>query len=144
MTGPAPSGFFFEDAEVGRQMKTPRHKVAAARVRAYSDVTGDRGASSAPPLYGLSLVSGMTMVLGILENAVASLGWDNVRFLRPLYIGDEVHCRLRIIEKRSSRQPDRGVTREAVTLINQRGEVVIEAEHASLLWRREPKSGVAI
>lgn len=54
----------------------------------------------------------------------------------PILAGDTVYARVKFISKRKSRNGNHGVIVEHTDLINQRGEAVIEAEHASLLFRK--------
>ena len=70
-------------------------------------------------------------------SSIASLGWDKVRFRVPVVAGDTLRLRFRFLTCRGGSKPDRGVVTEALELLNQRDEVVISAEHASLLLRRE-------
>ena len=60
-----------------------------------------------------------------------------MRFLKPVFPGDTVRVRVRFTHKRESRNPGRGVVTEMVYLINQKNEVVTEAEHVTLLLRRQ-------
>jgi acyl dehydratase len=68
---------------------------------------------------------------------VASLGWDEVRFKAPIVAGDRLRVRFRFIEKRPTRDAGRGIVIEAIELINQRGEVVTQARHTSLILTRQ-------
>ena len=71
-----------------------------------------------------------------LHTSLGSLGWDEVRFLKPIFPDDTVQVRLQFANKRESRKPDRGVVTEQVSLLNQNADVVTEARHATLLLRR--------
>ena len=50
--------------------------------------------------------------------------------------GDTVHVRLKVLEKRETSNPDRGVMKRQLQVLNQRGEVVQEGVQAFLLKRR--------
>lgn len=68
-----------------------------------------------------------------------SYGYDRLRFVRPVFIGDTISTRTRIAEKRD--HPTRkthGVVVEGVTMHNQRGETVLACEHLYLVTRRAP------
>ncbi|MFC0407026.1 MaoC family dehydratase [Roseomonas elaeocarpi] len=143
---------FFEDVEVGREYVTGTHRMTAAQIAAFAELTRDhhplhmddaycraRGfpAVIAHGLFGLSLMEGLKTELRLYETtSIASLGWDKVRFRRPVLAGDELHLRMRFIAKRPSRQPGRGIVTEFLELVNARDEVVIDAEHASLILGR--------
>lgn len=144
---------YYEDVVVGAEIETAAHTVSMQDVLTFADVTRDHhplhtdedycrktqfGKPIAHGLYGLSLIEGLKSELKLYENtSVASLGWDKIRFKGPIFPGDTVHVKMRFIEKRESKKPDRGVVVEAIQLVNQRDEVVTEAEHATLLIRRK-------
>lgn len=66
-----------------------------------------------------------------------SYGYDRVRFIRPVFIGDTLTTRCSIKEKRDDpKRPKLGVVVELVEALNQRGETVLAAEHLLLVKRR--------
>lgn len=155
---PAPArSLFLEDIVVGEEWRSAAHAITAEQIAGFSALTRDhhplhtdaaycrkRGfpAVIAHGLYGLALMEGLKTELCLYEStSIASLGWDKVRFRRPVLAGDIVQLRFRFVSKRASRQPDRGVVIEALELVNGEGEMVIEAEHASLILRREVEAG---
>jgi len=54
-----------------------------------------------------------------------SLGYDRIRFLAPVYVGDTLTARYTI----DKLEPDRGRTRSKVEVINQNAEPVVVGEH---------------
>ena len=68
--------------------------------------------------------------------AAFSYGYDRLQFVRPVFIGDTVHVRLTIKEKRPHKKPDHGIVVEQLEAINQHGVTVLACEHL-LLVRRE-------
>ena len=69
--------------------------------------------------------------------AVAGLGWDDVRFLKPVFAGDELRVTSEILNKRESNsKPDRGVVTFFFKLINQRDEDVLEFKLSSLVLKK--------
>ena len=74
---------------------------------------------------GVSIVTGLSASLGYLEgSAIAALGIDEWRFLKPIFFGDTVHLRATVVSARPTSKPDRGVLVRKMELINQHGEVV--------------------
>jgi acyl dehydratase len=68
-----------------------------------------------------------------------SYGYDRLRFIRPVFIGDTLVARCTIKDKRDDpKRSAHGVVTELVESINQRGETVLAAEHL-LLVKRKPK-----
>ena len=84
----------------------------------------------------LSLVTGLS-VSDISQNAMANLGWDDVRLPNPVYEGDTIRARTEVLELRESRsRPSVGVVRFKTTGYNQRGETVIEFLRTILVYKR--------
>lgn len=143
---------YYEDIEVGRRFETRAHQVSDDDLHRFSDLTHDHHALHrddafartmgfprriAHGLYGLALMEGLKSELGLYETtSVASIGWDEVRFRKPVISGDGVHVQVRLESMRPSKKPGRGVVTERVELINQHGDVVISALHATLLIMR--------
>jgi acyl dehydratase len=66
-----------------------------------------------------------------------SYGYDRLRFIRPVFIGDTLVARCTIKDKRDdAKRPTHGVVVELVESINQKGEIVLAAEHLLLVRRR--------
>lgn len=66
-----------------------------------------------------------------------SYGYDRLRFIRPVFIGDTLTARCTVKEKRDDpKRPTMGVVVELVESLNQRGETVLAAEHLLLVKRR--------
>lgn len=74
-------------------------------------------------------------------HVIAALGFDEVRFLRPVRPGDELRLQSEVIEARpSNSRPDRGLIRAVHTVINQNDETVLTLTVAILAKRRTPAS----
>ncbi|GAA5236274.1 monoamine oxidase [Verticiella sediminum] len=140
---------YFEDAEPGTRYTSETHLVTAEDIARFCELTRDhhplhtdaqyartRGFPGviAHGLYGLALMEGLKTSLGLYENSsIASLGWDDVRFVRAVVAGDRVHVAFEFVDKRPTSKPGRGIVHEMLYLINQHGQIVIQARHASLL-----------
>lgn len=74
---------------------------------------------------GLSIATGLSASLGYLEgSAIAALGIDEWRFLKPILFNDTVRLRATVVSNRMTSKPDRGVLVRRMELLNQRDEVV--------------------
>jgi acyl dehydratase len=90
----------------------------------------------------LILSAGIGMTAGDINPRAMSYGYDRVRFIRPVFIGDTITVSATIKEKRE--HPKRagfGIVAEAVEIVNQRSEVVLACEHLYLVERRTPALG---
>jgi acyl dehydratase len=64
-------------------------------------------------------------------------GYDRLRFIRPVFIGDTLRARITLKEKREyPKRPDCGIVVELVEALNQRQETVLACEHLLLVKRR--------
>jgi acyl dehydratase len=74
---------------------------------------------------GMSIATGLSASLGYLDgSAIAALGVDEWKFLKPILFGDTVHLRATVVSARTTSKPDRGVLVRKMELLNQRGDVV--------------------
>ncbi len=91
-------------------------------------------------VFTLALITGLT-VADTSEEAIANLGWDNVRLPNPVFVGDTLHAETTIVAKRRSEsRPDRGIVTVETSGVNQRGEVVISFTRTFMM--QAPSSGV--
>lgn len=111
-----------------------------------AEITGDHDplhvdeAYAAKTAYGKRIAHG-ALVLGLLsttasriahraiaggaEGVPVSLGYDRVRFLRPVFIGDTLTARYHV----DMMDPVRGRTESACDVVNQAGETCLVARH---------------
>jgi len=70
-------------------------------------------------------------------NAIAGIGLDEARFLRPLYAGDTIRVVATILECRDSKShPDGGIVTWALQTFNQKDEEVFKAKLINIMMRR--------
>src|SRR3954452_60099 len=62
-----------------------------------------------------------------------SKGYDRLRFVKPVYIGDTIHSEITISEKAEAKKPGYGTVTEHVEIINQHGELVLVCDHLLLV-----------
>ncbi len=76
-------------------------------------------------------------VTDLTMNAVANLGWDEVRLPHPLFEGDTVRSKSEVLETRASKsRPNVGIVRVKTTGMNQDGKTVIEFRRTFMIWKR--------
>jgi acyl dehydratase len=89
--------------------------------------------------FTLGLMVGISVGDTTLGTAVANLGWDEVRFPRPVFHGDTLHVETEVIELRDSKsRPDQGIVTFLHRAYNQRDELVASCKRSGL-QRRRPK-----
>jgi itaconyl-CoA hydratase len=89
----------------------------------------------------LAIVTGLS-VPDVSQNAVANLGWENVRLPAPVFAGDTIHAESEVLEVRPSRsRPTQGIVRVSTRGYNQDGITVITFERAVLVYTRAGRPG---
>lgn len=89
----------------------------------------------------LAIVTGLS-VDDVSRNAVANLGWDEVRLPAPVFAGDTLYAESEVLETRPSRsRPGQGLVRIRTRGFNQRGETVITYERTILVYTRAARPG---
>jgi len=145
---------YFEDYRVGTSRETLARTITEADIVLHAGQTGDFyphhmdaewcatqdfGARIAHGTLVFSVGIGLTA--GEINPEAMSYGYDHLRFVRPVFIGDTVHSRVTLREKRDhGKRPEMGVVVEAVEVINQHGDTVLACDHL-LLVRRQAAEG---
>lgn len=145
-------GLFFDDFRPGLAFASAGRTVSQAMLDMFSGVTGDFsdvhtdaevmrrtpfGAPIAHAILSLGVLQGLMWQSGYVRNtAMATLGWEELRWPRPVYAGDTVTARW-VIEtvRRSRSHPEAGILTERCTLTNQAGEQVLGGVHVLLVRR---------
>jgi acyl dehydratase len=87
--------------------------------------------------FTLGLMVGISVGDTTLGTAVANLGWDEVRFPKPLFHGDTIHVETEVLELRESKsRPDQGIVTFAHRAFNQRNELVAHCKRSGLQRKR--------
>jgi acyl dehydratase len=64
-------------------------------------------------------------------------GYDRLRFVKPVFIGDTLRVRVTVKEKRDSpKRPGYGIVVELLEAFNQREEVVLACEHLLMVRKK--------
>lgn len=93
-------------------------------------------------LFTLGVMIGMSVYDTTLGTTVANLGMTDVRFPKPVFHGDTLRARTRVISKRESKsRPDAGILEFEHEAVNQDG-VVVGVCRRTALMKKGPQ-GVA-
>lgn len=78
------------------------------------------------------------MLAGEINDVAMSYGYDGIRFIRPVFIGDTITAHATIAEKREyAKNPDQfGLVDEKVEVTNQKGELVMALTHIYLVQKK--------
>lgn len=142
---------YFEDYSIGEARETTGRTITEADIVLHAGQTGDfyphhvdaEFARSTPfgqrIAHGTLVFSvGIGLTAGEINPAAFSYGYDRLRFIKPVFIGDTLRSRVTIAAKEEDpKRPGLGRVVEKVEVLNQRGEVVLACEHILLVERRK-------
>lgn len=87
--------------------------------------------------FTLGLMVGISVGDTTLGTTVANLGWDEVRFPKPLFHGDTVRVESEVLELRESRsRPANGIVIFLHRAYNQKNELVASCKRSALMLRK--------
>ncbi|HLF29762.1 MAG TPA: MaoC family dehydratase [Xanthomonadales bacterium] len=87
--------------------------------------------------FTLGLVVGISVGDTTLGTTVANLGWDEVRFPKPLFHGDTIHVETEVAELRESKsRPQNGIVIFTHRAYNQKNELVASCKRSALMLRK--------
>lgn len=64
-------------------------------------------------------------------------GYDRLRFIKPVFIGDTIRAVVTIKDKKDHKKPGFGIVTELLEVMNQHNEVVMICEHLLLVEKRQ-------
>ena len=100
----------------------------------------DYGQRIVNSVFTLGLMVGISVGDTTLGTAVANLGWDEVRFPKPVFHGDTLHVVTEVLELRESKsRPDQGIVTFAHHAFNQHDELVASCKRSGL-QRKKPSA----
>jgi acyl dehydratase len=159
----APVIFFYEDIVVGEPMVFGSHTFTAEEIKAFARCFDPQSfhldeAAAARSHFGRLCASGwhtmavwMRLMVAYCQRRTASLaasgepvpelgpspGFRDLRWLKPVYVGDTITYASEVTEKRpSARRPGWGVISLRTTGTNQDGELVVSVINTAFAQRR--------
>ncbi len=148
------AGLYFDELEVGRVFRhairrtitetdnvlftTMTHNPALLHLdEEYCRTETEFGQRLVNSCFTLSLMVGISVGDTTLGTAVANLGWDEVRFPKPLFHGDTVRVETEVVDLRESRsRPNAGIVTFEHRAYNQKNELVAICKRSGLQLKR--------
>jgi acyl dehydratase len=148
------AGLWFDELEVGMVFNHPirrtvtetdnllittlTHNPAQLHLDAETMKGSEYGTIIVNSCFTLSLMVGISVAETTLGTAVANLGWDEVRFPKPVFIGDTLNIVTEVIDLRDSKsRPEAGIVTFLHKAFNQHGECVASCKRMGL-QRKKP------
>lgn len=92
--------------------------------------------------FTLSLVAGVQVHDMTLGTTLANLGYSDVKFPNPVFIGDTIYTETEVLSKRESKsRPNAGIVEFETRGLNQRDEVVVVLKRSGLMIKRSSLEG---
>lgn len=145
-------GLYWEEWELGKSFETAARTVTETDVVNFAGISGDYNPlhineeyckttqfgtriAHGPLIYAIA--AGLLFQLHLYDDTlIAFLGFESLKFTKPVKIGDTIHARVTVTEVLETSKPDRGVMKRQLQVINQHGEIVQDGIQAFLLKRK--------
>lgn len=134
---------FYEEFNVGDKREGASRTITETDVVFHAGHTGDfyphhldaEFCKDTP--FGQRIAHGtMTFAIGVglqsgdINPRAFSYGYDRLRFISPVFIGDTIHASVTIADKRENpKKPNMGFVVEKLEITNQRNQLVLVCEH---------------
>ncbi len=147
------AGLYFEEFAVGRKFEhavrrtvteTDNVLITALTMNpaaVHLDSEAAKQTEFGKPLVNSVLTLGLMVGISVSDTTygttIANLGWEKVKFTRPVLVGDTLHIETTVIAKRESRsRKDSGIVTFEHRAFNQRNEEVASCLRAALMRKR--------
>jgi 3-hydroxybutyryl-CoA dehydratase len=134
-----PIGYYFEDIEIDKPLVTRGRTVTETDIVQFAALTGDynpmhtnaeymknhpMGQRVAHGMLTLSYAVGQLYQLGFMERTVLAFRGIEMKFSLPVLIGDTIHVRLTVKEKKEMKRLGGGIISAEIKILNQDGKTV--------------------
>ena len=142
---------YFEDVVVGSKLQAGPYVIPEPELVAFAaawdplpihldkSYAAQHGGLTAPGTYLLAVKLRLIHTLPFQRTVIASVGYDEVRFLRPVPPGEALTLQIEWTDKRRSKsKPDRGLVTGRYVLRNAAGEAVLSQLDTIMMRLRDP------
>ena len=134
------TGLYWEEWKIGAEFVTSARTITETDIINFAGISGDYNPlhideefcrntqfgtriAHGPLVY--SIATGLIFQLHLYDDTlIAFLGFDSLKFTKPVKIGDTIHARVEVIEKRETSKSDRGIMKRLLQVLNQNNELV--------------------
>src|SRR5262245_4352971 len=147
------AGLYFEQFQVGQRFEHAIHRTVTetdnvlfcsltmnpAAIHLDAEYCKDTpfGKPLVNSFYTLWLMVGLSIYDTTFGTTIANLGWEEVKFPKPVFVGDTLRCVTTVLAVRESQsRKDSGIVTFEHRAINQRDEEVASCKRAALMLKR--------
>ena len=143
-------GLTFDQLNIGDHYVCQARTVTEADTVNFAGLSGDYNPLHTDQTYGettpfggriahgmlvLAIATGQANQLGIFEGTTIALLQQTVKYVGAVKFGDTVHLEFKVVDKKESSKPDRGILTIETTVLNQDDKAVIEGQWVLMLKR---------
>jgi acyl dehydratase len=147
-------GRTYEEFEVGQRFETGRRTVIEADISSFAGLAADynplhmddvfaaqsdfKGRIAHGPMI-VGMAFGLASRADLMDGTVLALleiGW---KFVKPVRPGDTISAVFKVLDKRETRTPDRGVVTLQIDVLNQHGDVAQTGTAKTLIRRKDAR-----
>jgi acyl dehydratase len=77
------------------------------------------------------------LTAAVINEVSMTYGYDRIRFIKPVFIGDTIKVTVTISNKKEHKKPGFGLVTELVEVFNQQNELVMVCDHVLLVQKKE-------
>ncbi len=141
---------YYNEFEIGEQRHTIGRTVTETDIVVHAGQSGDffphhmdEAWCSTQPFkkriaHGtLIFTIGIGLTASFINEVSMTYGYERLRFIKPVFIGDTIKVTVTIKDKKDHKKPGFGVVTELVEVFNQNNELVMLCEHLLLVEKNE-------
>ncbi|MET1412141.1 MaoC family dehydratase [Roseibium sp. HPY-6] len=144
--------WLYEDFEIGEKRRSIRRTISEGEAMLFNSLVLDNHPyvaddifTSEEGIFGKRLVAGAMVFsygLGLMANNnvnTFSYGYDKLRFIKPVFIGDTIYTVRTNLEKRPKYE-EMGLVKVSYQVYKNKGELALYAEHLQTVKYRNPEN----
>ncbi len=145
-------GKTFDEFEVGQEFTTACRTITESDVVTFAGLSGDfnpihidKEFADKTPLKGrvahgiliASIATGLGNQLGIFEGTTIAVLSMTINYKAPVKFEDTIRLLLKVLEKKETSKPERGIVTFQTDVLNQREEIVIDGQWIVMMARKK-------
>ncbi|MEO6982725.1 MAG: MaoC family dehydratase [Edaphobacter sp.] len=144
--------WFYEDFSIGERVRSIRRTISEGESMAFNDLVldvhpyvVDEIFATEEEVFGRRIVAGafvFSLGLGVVANncvTAFSYGYDRLRFIKPVFIGDTIYT-IRTNLEEKPRTETMGIVRVSYKVFKHPGELVLYCEHLQTTKYKDPSA----
>lgn len=142
--------WYYEDFEIGKTLRSIRRTISEGEAMLFNSLVldchpyvADEIFAKEEGIFGRRLIAGAMVFsygLGLMAHNnvhTFSYGYDKLRFIKPVFIGDTIYTIRTHLEKRP-KYKDMGLVRVSYEVFKNQGELALYCEHLQTVQYRDP------